>query len=68
MPALRLENSPLIKVIPTRLDKDTYSQLVAVAKHRSISQTALVRLAIREYLITQISPQTSKAPTPANTA
>ncbi|WP_373530824.1 hypothetical protein [Nostoc sp.] len=50
MAAIRLENRVLDQVIPTRLDVFTHNLLVVTAKHQKITRTALVRLAIREYL------------------
>ena len=52
MAAIRTEDRVLDQVIPTRLDLSTNNLLVAAAKHQKITRTALVRLAIREYLKT----------------
>lgn len=52
MAAIRIEDRVLDQVIPTRLDVFTHNLLVATAKHQKITRTALVRLAIREYLKT----------------
>ncbi len=52
MAAIRIEDRVLDQVIPTRLDVFTHNQLVITAKHQKITRTALVRLAIREYIKT----------------
>ena len=50
MAAIRIEDRVLDQVIPTRLDVSTHNLLVVTAKHKRITKTALVRLAIRHYL------------------
>ena len=50
MAAIRTEDRVLDQMIPTRLDVFTHNRLLAEAKHQKITRTALVRLAIRDYL------------------
>lgn len=49
---------PLIP-ITTRIELQAYTKLLAAAKHKNTSQTALIRIAINQYL----EGQTSKAST-----
>lgn len=58
MAALRIENQVLSKVVPIRVNIEDYNNLVATAKRQRTSQTALARLAIRQYLTT---PKTSES-------
>lgn len=55
----KLERKPLDKVVPARVDSATYETLVAEAKQQKLSKTALVRLALIDYLQ---KPQKSEAP------
>lgn len=50
MAAPLLEDSPLCKPVPTRIDLDTYEDLLLVVKYRGTTQAQIIRKAIRLYL------------------
>ncbi|MBD1821114.1 hypothetical protein H6F51_01075 [Cyanobacteria bacterium FACHB-DQ100] len=45
-----LEETPLNKLVPTRIDLNTYEDLLLVVKHKRITQAQVIRQAIRLYL------------------
>jgi hypothetical protein len=50
MAAPLLEDNPLCKPVPTRIDLDTYEDLLLVVKYRGTTQAQIIRKAIRLYL------------------
>ncbi|BAU13069.1 hypothetical protein LEP3755_36050 [Leptolyngbya sp. NIES-3755] len=61
MSSLRLEKEPLNCFVATKINQSDYQALQARVKQEGCNQTALIRLAVRQFLYTGLT-QTSSIP------